>query len=273
MPEGPEIRRARDQLAAAIEGKIALKLRFYLPVLREWNRRFDGVRIMQVQSRGKAMLTHLSNGYSIYSHNQLYGRWMVVDAGVLPPSTRQLRVAIHTEDKWALLYSASDIQVLTPSQLESHPFLSKLGLDVLDNQTSAEQIRLRLLSRPFVRRQLGGFLTDQSFVAGLGNYLRCEILFASGLHPRQRPCDLNGMQLRLLAENILGLPRQSYQSGGVTNDLQRAQRLQAAGASFEQARFLVFRREDEACYVCAARIVKQTHAGQGCYLCPNCQQA
>jgi endonuclease-8 len=272
VPEGPEIRRARDQLAAAIEGQTALKLRFHLPALLDWNRRFDGERVVRVQSRGKALLIHLSGGYSIYSHNQLYGRWVVVDAGELPDSSRQLRLAIQSKDKWALLYSASDIEVLTEEQVAVHRFLTKLGPDVLDAGTRPDQVYFRLLSDKFVRRQLGGFLTDQRFVAGLGNYLRCEILFACGLHPRQRPSDLDDARLMLLAEKILALPRQSYQTGGITNELARAKKLMASDHSFEQARFQVFRRGGENCYRCGSEITRINNGGQSCYLCPGCQQ-
>ncbi|WP_456414132.1 endonuclease VIII [Thiolapillus sp.] len=271
MPEGPEIRRARDDIAAAIEGKSATRVIFFQPALAQWNGSFDGEKILMVRNRGKAMLTDFANGYSIYSHNQLYGRWSVVEPGETPGGNRQLRLAIHTADKSALLYSASDIEVWPTTELHSHPFLKKLGPDVLQESTVAEEIRQRLLSATWRGRQLGGFLTHQSFVAGLGNYLRCEILFAAGLHPRQRPRELSREQCKLLAEKILALPRQSYETGGITNDLHRAEELMQAGRSFEAARFQVFRREGEPCYRCGATILLEKHGGQACYLCPACQ--
>ncbi len=273
MPEGPEIRRARDELAAAIEGQIADRVTFHLPALASWNGRFDGERILSVSSRGKAMLTHFSNGYSIYSHNQLYGRWLVSEPDEPPDARRQLRLAIHTSNSSALLYSASDIGVWLTGELHQHPFLKKLGPDVLDETLDGDAVCARLRSARFYRRQLGAFLTDQSFVAGLGNYLRCEILFASGLHPRQRPCDLSGSQLAGLAWRIVALPRQSYETGGITNEPDRAKRLMDSGSSFEQARFQVFRRAGESCYRCGDVLVQEKQCGQPCYLCPGCQPA
>ena len=271
MPEGPEIRRARDQLAAVIEGKVAIRVVFHLPDLVEWNGRFDGEQVLAVQSRGKAMLTHFGNGYSIYSHNQLYGRWVMTKDTDLPDTGRQLRLAIHTSGSAALLYSASDIEVWPGNELNGHPFLKKLGPDVLDDALSVGDVCARLRSSRFYKRQLGGFLTDQSFVAGLGNYLRCEILFAAGLHPRMRPCDLDGKHLERLAQQILELPRQSYETGGITNALARDEGLMASGSSFEQARFQVFRRAGACCYRCGAVVIQEKQGGQSCYLCPHCQ--
>jgi len=109
--------------------------------------------------------------------------------------------------------------VLDKDTLSSHPFLSKLGPDVLNSETTVEKIIDRLRSKKYNNRQLGGILTDQSFVAGLGNYLRCEILFYVGLSASVRSKDLDDKKLRLLAKSILQLSRQSYQTAGITNYL------------------------------------------------------
>ncbi|RTZ71890.1 MAG: endonuclease VIII [Gammaproteobacteria bacterium] len=201
LPEGPEIRRLRNRLAEAIEGETAQRIEFHLPRLTEWNGRLDGCHITAIESRGKALLTHIDSGHSIYSHNQLYGRWFVVPPGEPPDTRRQLRLAIHTRRYRALLYSASDIEVWPTDQLSEHPFLKRLGPDVLDETTTTAMVLERLRDKAWWRRRLGGFLTDQSFVAGLGNYLRCEILFVAGLHPNQRPCDLDELQLSRISHH------------------------------------------------------------------------
>lgn len=272
MPEGPEIRRVRDRLAGVLVGERAEQIRFHLPALQSWNGRFHRVRIVDVEAHGKALITHLDNGYSIYSHNQLYGRWLITEPGELPSTRRQLRLAIETDRAWALLYSASDIEVWPSSRLCDHPFLKRLGPDLLDSATTLGTVLDRLLSSSFSGRQLGSLLTDQSFVAGLGNYLRCEILHCAGLHPRIRPGELPPGRLMALAARMLQLSRQSYRTGGITNDLARAEALRERGAGFEELRFHVFRREGLPCYRCGTPIVKERQGSQACYLCPECQQ-
>ncbi|MCP4040854.1 MAG: endonuclease VIII, partial [Gammaproteobacteria bacterium] len=135
-----------------------------------------------------------------------------------------------------------------------------------------DQLVARLQQSRFNRRQLGSLLLDQPFLAGLGNYLRCEILFAAGLHPTKTALNCNAEQLQLLAETTLQLPLQSYQTGGITNQLEQAHQLQRQGATFEESRFLVFRRQGKPCYNCGTMIRKTAAHGRPCYTCPGCQR-
>ncbi len=276
MPEGPEIRRLADALEKQIAGRVIDSIRFGLDSLTPWESRLTGAKIKKIETYGKAMVIRLNKArdkkLNIYSHNQLYGRWVFCNTNDYPHSKRQLRIAINCQGKSALLYSASDIAVLNDDELRQHPFLRKLGPDVLDSATTAEHIVERLSSASYRNRQLGAVLTDQSFVAGLGNYLRCEVLFYSYLHPKVRSSELDEKKLHLLARTILKLARQSYQTAGITNDRGHAQQLMKQGASFEQARFYVFRRQGLRCYRCDSLIEKKSQAGQVCYCCPLCQQ-
>ncbi len=271
MPEGPEIRRAADSVAAAIVNQPLRKVVFGLAHLKKWDAILSSALVKRVETHGKAMLTCFDNGLTIYSHNQLYGRWIISQDGSLPITNRQLRLAIYTQTQAALLYSASEIEVLQDAEIATHPFLSKLGPDIVSETLQQHQIIKRLTAKRFNKRQIGGFLTDQSFVAGLGNYLRCEILFVAGLHPQQTPANLDNTQLEALANAILTLPKQSYQTAGITNDFQQAERLMQQGSSFEDARFWVFRREGLACYQCQSVIKRQNMGGQSCYYCEHCQ--
>lgn len=157
----------------------------------------------RIETRGKALLTHFSGGLTLYSHNQLYGVWRVVDVGAQPETTRVLRVRLQTARRAILLYSASDIEMLTPEQLARHPFLLRVGPDVLDMSLSVEQVKERLLSAKFRNRQFSGLLLDQAFLAGLGNYLRVEILWQVGLTGRHKASELDEKQLDALAHALL----------------------------------------------------------------------
>ena len=77
MPEGPEIRRAADEIAAAIAGRIAGEVFFAFEQLKPYEEILSGRRVSAVEAKGKAVLIHFANGYTIYSHNQLYGKWLI----------------------------------------------------------------------------------------------------------------------------------------------------------------------------------------------------
>lgn len=273
MPEGPEIHRAAITLHTALAGRIATRVAFAHAHLQAWSPRLEGARIESVTARGKAMLTRFDNGLTLYSHNQLYGRWQVSDNGQRPDSRRSLRLAIHTDGPAAFLFSASDIAVLDSSELSQHPYLARLGPDLLDARTDETTVLARLREPRHARRGLVALLQDQRFLAGIGNYLAAEILHHCGIHPAARLRDLDEAAILRLADACLALPRQSLATGGITNTLSRAAALQHRGADFEQARFLVYRRAGLPCYRCSTPIEKTRFVGKTTYWCPACQAA
>lgn len=225
--------------------------------------------VRRVRPRGKALLTEFVGGLTVYSHNQLYGRWVVTDNGEVPTTGRQLRLALYTKRHACLLYSASAIEVLDKEGVAQHPFLNRLGPDVLE--TAIEEIEGRYRDTSFQGRQLGALLLDQAFLAGLGNYLRSEILFMARVFPLARLGDVSREQRALLAEYTLALTRQSYRTEGVTNDLKSYEALRRAGRSFAESRYWVFDRETAPCYECGAEILKISVNSRRLYYCPRCQ--
>ena len=88
MPEGPEIfLTARAVHAAVAQQPCTLELCH--PILAAKAHSLRGVQIARVPARSKAMLTEFVNGVVLYSHNQLYGEWVVHPVGA--PFQRSVR--------------------------------------------------------------------------------------------------------------------------------------------------------------------------------------
>ena len=271
MPEGPEIRRAADKVEAVIKDIPLEKVEFGLAQLKPYVKQLEGEKVLRMETRGKALITHFSNGLSMYSHNQLYGVWHTCKRNRMPDTTRQLRVGLHTETHSAILYSASDISIWPTQTIHEHPFLQRVGPDVLNNSVTEELVLERLRSKAFCNRALSGLYLDQRFMAGLGNYLRSEILFAAGVHPSLKPSQLDDEQLRSLAHHTLAICKRSYETGGYTVYTELREVLEAKGVNFEGTRFMVFDREELPCRVCATPIKRQTYNGRRLYWCSQCQ--
>ena len=152
MPEGPEIRRAADSIEAVLKDKTVEKIAFGLQPLKKFAKSITGSNVLSLETRGKALLTHFDSGFTIYSHNQLYGVWRVVKRDKLPKTNRQLRLAIHTDQHSALLYSASDISVWETQNIEEHPFLRRIGPDILNPHLTWRVVAERLQSKAFSGR-------------------------------------------------------------------------------------------------------------------------
>lgn len=271
MPEGPEIRRAADQIEGAFKGEIALGVHFGLSQLKAHEKSLTGQSVVGIETRGKAMLTHFGNGLTIYSHNQLYGVWRIVKRDKPPNTRRQLRLAIHTHQHSALLYSASDISVWHTAQIDQHPFLARIGPDILSPNLTWREVVDRLQSKAFCNRALGSVYLDQAFLAGLGNYLRSEILFISGTHPAKKARELTRGEIGRLARTTLDVAHRSYQLGGVTLPEPQYKALKQTGLAHGKARFFVFARASQSCRVCKAKIQRESANSRRIYICPRCQ--
>jgi formamidopyrimidine-DNA glycosylase len=78
MPEGPEIRLAADKVARVLVGDDIIEVGFGLARLSRFEKSLSGSTVTAVDTRGKAMLTRFDNGLTLYSHNQLYGKWFTM---------------------------------------------------------------------------------------------------------------------------------------------------------------------------------------------------
>jgi endonuclease VIII len=273
MPEGPEIRRSADAIARALVGQPITHIEYRVPRLARKARALKCARVARVYSRGKALLIEFDNGLTHYSHNQLYGEWEVHEGPPDLDDRRTVRVILATPTHSAILYSATQIELIPTSEVERHPYIAALGPDVLDASTTAAVMRRQLEDERFRGRSLGSLLLDQRFAAGLGNYLRSDILFTAGIRASVRPQDLDDDARKRLARAILDLSRRSYRTEGITNDLTRARKAKRAGVPFERYRFLAYGREGEPCWVCNTPIVRRDEGGRAVFHCSRCQPA
>lgn len=271
MPEGPEIRRAADVIAAVLVGQTINTVRFGQPRVRRHARILKGHSVVDVETRGKALLTHFDHGYSIYSHNQLYGVWKVIEGHTLPATNRSLRLLLQTPTHSAILYSASDISVWPTEELSQHPFLQKIGPDIMDRSLQWRAIAKRLMLARFCNKELATLYLDQQFLAGNGNYLRSEVLHDARLPAAARPAQLSRAALGRLARSTLSLSRRSYETGGITLAPGLSKSLQRQGLTREWRRFYVFGREDSPCYRCGGGIQRTEIGSRRFYYCPTCQ--
>ena len=271
MPEGPEIRRAADKIGKALVGKVIEDGEWPFPSLAQADSLILGHEILSVTSRAKAMLIRFSSGYTMYSHNQLYGRWTVHLKTTDPRSRRSLRAAFITDKHAVRLWSATDIVLLPTPEENGHPFLARLGPDVLDETITSTALLQHLKSKGIHRKKGATLMLDQRSFAGLGNYLRSEILHAAGVHPDDRPCDLEEETLLRWADCIKSVTVQAYEHSGVTVDLDVAKASKERGEPRRMWRHAVFCRNDRPCLTCGDLVVRLRYGGRRLDYCPTCQ--
>ena len=167
-------------------------------------------------------------------------------------------------------YSASVIGIYQRHELVEHPFLSKIGPDILNPNLSALDIKKRLLGTRFCNRKLSALYLDQHFIAGIGNYLRTEILFAANVHPDKKTKDLSDPQVTELAKQTLVISQRAYKTKGHTTEAALREALKLSKGDYESVRFMAFNREGLSCRLCASPIVKAVRNGRRIYWCEEC---
>jgi endonuclease-8 len=159
-------------------------------------------------------------------------------------------------------FSPKTLELLSPDGLRRHPFLRRLGPDLLGAPIEPEVILKRFRVHSAV--SIGEAVMNQSIVCGIGNVYKSEILFLCRIHPLVTVGQLSDellLQLvnearRLMQKNSIGYPRRTRFRG-------------------DGQRLWVYRRSGQKCYVCG-RVVqmrRQGDMGRSTYWCPGCQRA
>jgi len=230
---------------------------------------FLGKEVQYVKARSKGLLISVGD-YVMYSTPTLR-RWTVTEHSKPDTTNRSLRVVFGNDKNTARLWSATDIEILEPWELSGHPYLAKLGPDVADLEIDFAEVIAQVSNPKFARRQLSGLLLDQSFLAGVGNYLRSEILFDAGISPYRKVGSMSKSELDSLAKSAIGITALAYHEKGVTVPQELYQTLRDNGLSRYQARHYVFTRDGLECHKCQSLIVHTRLSNRRLDYCPKCQ--
>jgi formamidopyrimidine-DNA glycosylase len=293
MPEGPEVRRHADALDAALRGEPITAFTARTRDAKAWlathGDELIGKRVERVYSHGKNLVGLIQGGYFWYAHLLMWGCWLVVAEEPVIRDRRE-RARISTPNAHALLFSAPVFQVGQGDVLEQVPYLTTLGPDILPYPSAEPFAAGCFVERlQFVPdRTIGAALLDQRVAAGIGNYLRAEILFVCRLDPWRRVGDLTREDLECLSRTIPVLAMRAYQTGGATLPEDQRERMRrdrtlvypgSVGENWANHHY-VFRRTNLPCLVCGdtirqkRQVTYENEEGEKeriTYFCPTCQ--
>jgi endonuclease VIII len=292
MPEGPEVRRYADLLASHLEEQTLVGLWTRLKIAKAWlaARETDiiGRKILKIRSHGKHLLGYFENDFYFHSHLMMWGKWIVFET---PPEEidRRERARIIAPGACAVLFSAPTFALGTGDPYRQIPILAELGKDVLPytGDFDREDFARRLFAPENLSETIGAALLNQRIVAGIGNYLRAEILFNCRINPWTLVGELTTRDVECLSYTIPHFAILAYKTGGRTvTDDERDRLLTENGLAYRTgsdwgARHYVFRRTNLPCLTCGTKIKQRrqiTYADEErektriIYFCPLCQR-
>ncbi len=191
MPELPDLEVIREFLAPRIAGVSIAAAQVRRPIVvrnllgGDLVGRLVGRRFVDVVRRGKFLLLPLDDGATLVIHPMLAGR---VHYGAPLPRHRVRDVLVlRLSDGSELRYhDARDMgKVYLADDLNQIPTFEHLGPEANDPELTLQVFRQRLRAH---RGEIKWVLTNQGFVAGIGNAYADEICWRAGLYPfRRRP--------------------------------------------------------------------------------------
>ena len=292
MPEGPEVRRYADAVDAVLTGHTISSFDARTREARKWleanGSRLMGRRVLSVRSHGKHLVGKIEGGFYFHSHLMMWGRWLTFVGHAPVEVDRRERARVAVEGGGAIMYSGPIFNVGKGDPCERIEHLETLGPDVLPYEGVFDEAEFRRrLQLPENRDStIGVALLDQRIVAGLGNYLRAEVLFFCRLNPWAKVGQLNKREMTCLSRTVPELALRSYRFAATASDGER-ERMQTDPSLVYQpgremgTRHLVFRRTNLPCLHCSQPIrqLRQTTSGTDeedrsriIYFCPQCQR-
>lgn len=277
MPELPEVETIRRDLEREVVGRKikdvevkGLKTIRRHASKKQFVARLDGVKIKHVTRKGKYVLVHLDTGDVLVVHFGMSGQ--LLRAQPKDPVDKHTHVTISFTQGGQLRFvdprTFGEMFVTTPEELTKEvPELAELGIDPVE-----EPISWTVFGEMLMRRsvRLKALLTDQRFIAGLGNIYSDEILFQAGLR-HDRPSDsLTTMEIRRLYRALVETLHDAVKYRGST--LGDEQYVDLFGRPGEyQNHHQVYDREGQACPRCRSTIVREKVGGRSTYFCRQCQ--
>lgn len=137
-----------------------------------------------------------------------------------------------------------------------------LGPDPLREDADKERLWLKMQS---TSKAIGQVLMDQSFIAGIGNIYRAEILFKSGLHPEQPACTIPKSTFETLWMHSVLLLQRGFTTGSILT----VDQAEAALLGPPWTRRYIYNHRH--CGRCGSAVRNWTMAGRTVYCCPTCQ--
>jgi endonuclease-8 len=280
MSEGPEICRQARKLQEEVAGSRIVTVESRLKKARAWIEEhpglLEGQEVRRVYSAGKNLLWELEGDIYFHIHLLMFGKIKTYSLRHRVEWDRTTRALIITNTRQVVLINVQvfNIGIGDPfTQIES---LREIGPDMCAVPFNRELFLERLNAPGNLDEEIAPVLLKQSVAAGLGNYLKSDILFECRIDPWTKVRDLTSEEQRCLTDTIPEVAQRAIRNSGqtVTDDVMEHILAEGGGSARWRDRHWVFRHSSRPCKICGTPI-RQRRQGPGkgrvTFFCPQCQ--
>ncbi len=260
VPEGDPIHRAAAALRTGLVGK---------PTLRADVSRLAGPlptpgRIVErVISHGRHLEVVWDDGLVLHTHLRRHGTWHLyreADEWRLPLG--DVSVELYTHDWVAVCFRAAHVETYRQLDRSRHPGFGPLAPDLRERSADLDECANRMYHYHDQDAPVAEVLLDEHVASGIGNVYRCEVLWATQIHPFAPVSSLDGDDCAELITVAADLLRTNLHH------------LRRVDTPFVKGGLAVYGRNGQRCARCGDTINVNRSGDHGrlLYWCPGCQQ-
>jgi len=208
MPEGPEIYISSLILDQNIRGQ------YITSVTGNWlnNMNITGQKINNIHSVGKKMIITLDTHSLVISFG-LTGVFKLYNPQVTSTPDRNVHLVISLSSGLILKYydqlKFGSIKCVSNDQV--HQLISGIGIDLMSVQsmTDIDINSIHSRAKRCKTKDIADFISDQKYMAGVGNYVRSDALYLAGVHPNTLAKNVSIETLTLIIYKCIEVMRRS----------------------------------------------------------------
>ena len=213
MPELPEVERGRRLTEAVAAGRVIERVRCERdPIVFDgtsparFRRALEGNRVVASRRRGTQLWFEMARPPHPLFHYGMSGAFHTPDSDAVqlmsgprvgdpawPPRYLKIRLWLDDGGELAMTDARRLGRILLRDDPAREPPISRLGFDPLLDLPAPDEFADRLRARGAVVKSL---LLDQSFAAGVGNWIADEVLYQARVDPRRRASSLTSAEAR-----------------------------------------------------------------------------
>lgn len=272
MPEIAEVETVRNTLKKRILNKPikSVNVRYTKMIesnLEEFKKVLVGRSFLDIKRRGKWLIFDLGD-YYLLSHLRMEGKYFIKNHE--EELNKHEHVIITFTDNTDLRYHDTRkfgrMNLIKKEELATAEEIAKQGLEPGDKNLTAKYLIDKFKKK---RLPIKTVLLDQTIISGLGNIYANEVLFAAGIDPLKKACDVSLEEASRIVTESNRIIKAAIKMGGTTIKSYTS----SLGVTGRFQQYLcVHKREGMPCLKCGATILNMKVNGRSTYFCPKCQE-
>lgn len=272
MPEIAEVETVRNTLKKRILNKPikSVNVRYTKMIesnLEEFKKVLVGRSFLDIKRRGKWLIFDLGD-YYLLSHLRMEGKYFIKNHE--EELNKHEHVIITFTDNTDLRYHDTRkfgrMNLIKKEELATAEEIAKQGLEPGDEKLTAKYLVDKFKKK---RLPIKTVLLDQTIISGLGNIYANEVLFAAGIDPLKKACDVSLEEASRIVTESNRIIKEAIKMGGTTIKSYTS----SLGVTGRFQQYLcVHKREGMPCLKCGTTILNMKVNGRSTYFCPKCQE-